>query len=124
MRICWHKRPRELKCIALAQGRIAFVLEVDLQGREPVGRRQTSKEVRELIFRMVAENPTWGAPRIHGELFMLGFDVSERTRSEFGEAHPPLEPLLAAGVRDNGVWSNSYDATNQSQKIASTLFCC
>ena len=28
---------------------------------------------------MVAENPTWGAPRIHGELKMLGFDLSERT---------------------------------------------
>jgi hypothetical protein len=23
-----------------------------------------------LIFQMVAENPTWGAPRIHGELLM------------------------------------------------------
>src|SRR5216684_5854239 len=49
----------------------------------PVGRRQTSKEVRELIFRMVVENPTWGAPRIHGELLMLGFDVSERTISRW-----------------------------------------
>ena len=28
---------------------------------------------------MVAENRTWGAPRIHGELKMLGFDISERT---------------------------------------------
>jgi hypothetical protein len=28
---------------------------------------------------MVAENSTWGAPRIHGELKMLGFDLSERT---------------------------------------------
>ena len=28
---------------------------------------------------MVAENPTWGAPRIHGELNILGFDISERT---------------------------------------------
>jgi transposase InsO family protein len=28
---------------------------------------------------MVAENPIWGAPRIHGELRMLGFDISERT---------------------------------------------
>ena len=27
---------------------------------------------------MVAENPTWGAPRVHGELRMLGFDISER----------------------------------------------
>jgi putative transposase len=35
--------------------------------------------LRELIFRMVAENRTWGAPRIHGELKMLGFDISERT---------------------------------------------
>jgi transposase InsO family protein len=35
--------------------------------------------LRELIFRMVGDNPTWGAPRIHGELKMLGFDTSERT---------------------------------------------
>jgi repressor of nif and glnA expression len=35
--------------------------------------------LRELILRMVAENPTLGAPRIHGELKMLGLDVSERT---------------------------------------------
>jgi putative transposase len=45
------------------------------------GRKHIGKELRELIFRMVAENPTWGAPRIHGELQMLGFDVSERTVS-------------------------------------------
>ena len=36
-------------------------------------RKRVSKEVRALIFRMVAENPTWGAPRIHGELLKLGF---------------------------------------------------
>jgi putative transposase len=46
---------------------------------EQVGRRRISREVRDLIFRMVAENSTWGAPRIHGELLMLGFDVSERS---------------------------------------------
>jgi putative transposase len=45
------------------------------------GRKRVSKEVRTLIFRMVAENPTWGAPRIHGELLKLGFEVSERTVS-------------------------------------------
>jgi hypothetical protein len=44
-----------------------------------VGRRSTSKEIRELIFQMVAENPTWGAPRNHGELKMLGFEITERT---------------------------------------------
>lgn len=47
--------------------------------RKRAGRKCVSRELRELIFRMVAENPTWGAPRIHGELKMLGFDISERT---------------------------------------------
>jgi len=45
-------------------------------------------ELRELIFRMVAENPTWGAPRIHGELLMLGFDISERTISRWMKRAP------------------------------------
>jgi hypothetical protein len=53
-----------------------------------VGRRQTPQEFRELIFRMVIENPTWGAPRIHGELLMLGFDLSERTVSRWMKRAP------------------------------------
>jgi len=32
-----------------------------------------------LIRRMNRENPLWGAPRIHGELLMLGIDVAEST---------------------------------------------
>ena len=56
--------------------------------RKHVGRKQSSQEVRNLIFRMVAENPTWGAPRIHGELLMLGFDVSERTVSRWIKRAP------------------------------------
>ena len=48
------------------------------KARKPAGGgRRISREIRELIFQMVAENPTWGAPRIHGELLMLGFEVSE-----------------------------------------------
>ena len=47
--------------------------------RKRAGRRCVSRELRELIFRMAAENPTWGAPRVHGELKMLGFHISERT---------------------------------------------
>jgi putative transposase len=38
-----------------------------------------TKELRDIIFRMVADNVTWGASRIHGELEMLGFDISERS---------------------------------------------
>jgi putative transposase len=56
--------------------------------KRPIGRRQTSKEVRKWIFRMAAENPTWGAPRIHGELLMLRFDVSERTISRWMKRAP------------------------------------
>jgi hypothetical protein len=43
------------------------------------GRKPTPKALREIIFRMVVENNTWGAPRIHGELKMLGYKISERT---------------------------------------------
>ena len=41
-----------------------------------------------MIFRMVAENPTWGAPRIHGELLKLGFDLSERSVSRWMQRAP------------------------------------
>ena len=53
------------------------------RARQIGGRKRVSKEVRTLIFRMVAENPTWGAPRIHGELLKLGFDLSERSVSRW-----------------------------------------
>ena len=56
--------------------------------KKPIGRRQAPKQVRQLIFRMVAENTTWGAPRIHGELLMLGFDISERTISRWMKQAP------------------------------------
>jgi len=38
-----------------------------------------SVEVRNLIRRISLENPLWGAPRIHGELLKLGFEVCETT---------------------------------------------
>src|SRR6202167_3682569 len=56
--------------------------------RNAVGRKRLPKEVRDLIFRMVADNQTWGAPRIHGELLMLGFEVSERTISRWMRKAP------------------------------------
>jgi putative transposase len=47
------------------------------------GRPKLAEEVRRLIRRMKKENPSWGAPRIHGELLLLGFDVSEPTVSRY-----------------------------------------
>ena len=40
-------------------------------------------ELREVIRRIADENPTWGAPRVHGELLRLGFDTSERSVSRY-----------------------------------------
>src|SRR5215471_3513300 len=45
------------------------------------GRPQVAAEVRKLVRTMAAANVTWGAPRIHGELLKLGFEISERTVS-------------------------------------------
>src|SRR5258708_39818128 len=72
----------------------ALYWRVISRARRVTGRRRISKEVRDLIFHMVAENPTWGAPRIHGELLMLGFDVSERTVSRWMKRSPG-DPELA-----------------------------
>ncbi len=43
------------------------------------GRPQVPQEVKELIRRINRENPLWGAPRIHGELLMLGIEISQAT---------------------------------------------
>jgi hypothetical protein len=77
----WHRAGFRLywKWLSRAQSR---------GGRQPV-----SKQIRALIFQMVAENPTWGAPRIHGELLKLGFDLSEPTVSRWVRRAPrPADP--------------------------------
>jgi len=47
------------------------------------GRPAIPREVRDLIRRMSRDNPLWGAPRIHGELFKLGIQVSQATVSKY-----------------------------------------
>ena len=53
-----------------------------LSPRRP-GRPKITPELRDLIRSLAAENPTWGAPRIHGELLKLGFEISESTVSRY-----------------------------------------
>jgi len=47
------------------------------------GRPQIETDLRALIRRMSIENPLWGAPRIHGELLKLGFEVGQSTVAKY-----------------------------------------
>ena len=53
------------------------------KSRNRGGRPKVDQELRDLIRRMCEENPLWGAPRIHGELLKLGFDVAQSTVSKY-----------------------------------------
>ena len=48
------------------------------RSRHVGGRPRIETEIRALIRRMNRENPLWGAPRIHGELWMMGIDVADQ----------------------------------------------
>src|SRR5260221_7183395 len=47
------------------------------------GRPQIDTELRALIRRMSVENPLWGAPRIHGELLKLGFEIAQSSVAKY-----------------------------------------
>ncbi len=71
-------------------------------GRWRGGRPRVSREVRELINRMARENFLWGAPRIHGELLMLGFKVSQATVSRLGDRAPKSRAIVADVYSQSG----------------------
>ena len=52
------------------------------------GRPSVDGDLRRLILRLAAENPLWGAPRIHGELLKLGFEVAQSTVSKYLRQRP------------------------------------
>ena len=53
-----------------------------LSQRGKAGRPAIVKQVRELIRKMSQANPTWGSPRIVGELLKLGIDRGQIDRGE------------------------------------------
>ena len=57
------------------------------KSRRRGGRPRINREIRDLIRQMSRENPLWGAPRIHGELLMLGIDVAESTVGRYLPRH-------------------------------------
>ncbi|MCK4776076.1 MAG: integrase, partial [Candidatus Krumholzibacteria bacterium] len=60
---------------------------------------------------MASENPTWGAPRIHGELLKLGIDVSQATVSKY---------MIKPEHRPSQSWRTFL--TNHAKDIASIDF--
>jgi hypothetical protein len=63
--------------------RAAFRLYWRWRSRRRSGRPKISLEIRTLIRTMAVDNAGWGAPKIHGELLKLGFEISERTVARY-----------------------------------------
>jgi len=57
------------------------------------GRPLIEADLRALIRRMSVENPLWGAPRIHGELLKLGFEVAQSNVAKYmvKQRRPPSQ---------------------------------
>jgi len=53
------------------------------KSRSLAGRPQIDTDLRALIRRMSIDNPLWGAPRIHGELLKLGFEVAQSSVAKY-----------------------------------------
>jgi putative transposase len=77
----------------IAWHRLGFRLYWQWKSRHPQGRPSISPEVIALIRKMSLANPRWGAPRIHGELLKLGFELSQATVAKYMVRHrkPPSQ---------------------------------
>src|SRR3981189_959875 len=53
------------------------------RSRPQGGRPQIDPELRVLVQQMSTENQIWGAPRIHGELLKLGFNVAQSSVAKY-----------------------------------------
>src|SRR6202049_49319 len=63
--------------------RVGFRFYWCWKSRTRGGRPQIETDLRGLIRRMSIENPLWGAPRIHGELLKLGFEVAQSSVAKY-----------------------------------------
>jgi transposase InsO family protein len=61
-----------------------------------------AKEIRQLIRQMSTANPTWGAPRIVGELEKIGIDVAKSTVETYMvRRRGPVSPTWATFLRNH-----------------------
>lgn len=59
--------------------RMGFRAVLRCKSRTRGGRPKVPVEIRDLIREISFANPLWGAPRVHGELQMLGIDIAQST---------------------------------------------
>jgi transposase InsO family protein len=73
--------------------RAGFRLFWRWKSRRGLGRPAVPTEIRQLIREMSIANPLWGAPRIHGELLKLGFEVAQSSVAKYmvKRAGPPSQ---------------------------------
>jgi putative transposase len=69
------------------------------------GHPALAKEIRDLIRKISAANPTWGSPRIRGELGKLGIDVAKSTVEKYRvrpskPSSPTWRTFLATHAKD------------------------
>jgi len=72
------------------------------KSRSRGGRPQIETDLRALIRRMSIENPLWGAPRIHGELLKLGFEVSQTSVAKYMVKRGPPSQEWRTFLRNHG----------------------
>ncbi len=71
-------------------------------GQKRLGRPAIASETRTLIGHMSRDNVLWGAPRIQGELAMLGIKVSQTTVAKYMIRHPyPPSPTWRTCIRNH-----------------------
>ncbi len=75
------------------------------------GRPVIAREVRDLIRKMCRENPSWGAPRIHGELLKLGLDIGKSSVSKY---------MVRSGRPPSQTWRTFLE--NHAQQLVSIDF--
>ena len=81
-----------------------------LSRRGRIGRPPVAKAIRDLIRKMSAANPTWGSPRIMGELRKLGIEVAKSTVEKYRVRRPkPPSPTWRAFLANHATELVSID---------------
>jgi hypothetical protein len=75
--------PSALKVLRIVRPETLLRWQGAGKSRRRGGRPQIETELRSLIRQMNIENPLWGAPRIHGELLKLGFEVAQSSVAKY-----------------------------------------